>query len=115
MEPRIVTGVIEFYDHASDEAMDRLLREFFLTEKEFVMSYERTLDAVRTEMSADHSSASLQQLLAASALLVSAERIASSGVLSVDEEQELRLLIVRVCNAFQIPTIAERPLDGEAA
>lgn len=55
----------------------------------------------------------LQQLLAASALLVSAERIASSGILPESEEAELRLLICRVCRAFSIPTIAERGQTAE--
>jgi hypothetical protein len=58
---------------------------------------------------------SLQQLLAASALLVSAERIASSGILPEKEEAELRMLICRVCQAFNIPTVAERPLEIEGA
>lgn len=52
--------------------------------------------------------ANLQQLLAASALLVSAEKIASMGVLPENEEAELRRLIIRVCGAFAIPTLAER-------
>lgn len=56
--------------------------------------------------------APLQQLLAASALLVSAERIASSGILPENEEAELRVLICRVCHAFDIPTVAERPLEA---
>lgn len=50
----------------------------------------------------------LQQLLAASALLVTCERLVGSGRLPEDEEKNLRLLIVRVCRAFEIPTIAER-------
>jgi len=56
----------------------------------------------------------LQQLLAASALLVSAERIASSGILPEEDEAELRILICCVCNAFDIPTVAERPIEGAA-
>lgn len=51
---------------------------------------------------------SLQQLLAASALLVTCEKIAGSGRLPEAEEKDLRILIVRVCRAFEIPTIAER-------
>lgn len=56
--------------------------------------------------------ANLQQLLAASNLLVFAERMASSGRLSEEEEKDVRLMICRVCNAFKIPTIAERPLEA---
>jgi len=52
--------------------------------------------------------AELQQLLAASALLVTCEKIAGSGVLPEHEEQDLRRLIARACKAFEIPTIAER-------
>lgn len=59
--------------------------------------------------------ASLQHLLAASALLVSAERIASSGLLPENEEAELRVLICRVCQAFDIPTVAERPIEVDGA
>jgi hypothetical protein len=54
---------------------------------------------------------SLQQLLAASALIVTCERIASSGILSEDEEASIRRLICRACRAFEIPTIAERPAE----
>lgn len=50
----------------------------------------------------------LQQLLATSALIVTLERIASSGVLPERDEAEARMLIVRCCRAFDIPTIAER-------
>jgi hypothetical protein len=50
----------------------------------------------------------LHQLLAASAMVITLERIASSGVLSDTDEMETRLLIVRACRAFQIPSIAER-------
>jgi 6,7-dimethyl-8-ribityllumazine synthase len=57
----------------------------------------------------------LQQLLAASNLLVFAERMASSGRLSEEEEKEVRVMIVRVCNAFEIPTLAERPLKQDSA
>ena len=63
----------------------------------------------------DRQTASLQQLLAASALLVSAERIASSGVLPENDEADLRVLICRVCQAFGIPTIAERPVKQDSA
>jgi hypothetical protein len=53
--------------------------------------------------------ASLQELMAASALVVTLERIASRGILPADEEANIRLLICRACRAFEIPTIAERP------
>jgi hypothetical protein len=59
--------------------------------------------------------ASLQQLLAASNLLVFAERMASSGRLSEQEEADVRLMIVRVCKAFDIPTLAERPIKQDSA
>jgi hypothetical protein len=52
--------------------------------------------------------ANLQQLLAASALIVTCERLASSGLLDEQQEGELRILICRACRAFEIPTIAER-------
>ena len=54
---------------------------------------------------------SLRQLLAVSAIIVSAEKIASSGVLPLSEEIELRELIVRVCGVFGMDTVAERPLE----
>lgn len=60
----------------------------------------------------------LQQLLAASALIITLERIASSGVLSHADERDARLLICRACRAFSIPSIAERPsnvIDLETA
>lgn len=53
--------------------------------------------------------ASLQQLLAASACIVALERICSSGVLPESDEASIRLLICRACRSFEIPTIAERP------
>jgi hypothetical protein len=63
----------------------------------------------------------LQQLLAASALITKLERIASSGVLSLEDEIDARLLIVRAAQAFQFDTLAERPaaeiisINGEMA
>ncbi|MCK1367660.1 hypothetical protein [Bradyrhizobium sp. 62] len=54
---------------------------------------------------------SLRQLLAVSAIIVSAEKIASRGLLAEQEETELRELIVRVCNVFGVDTIAERPIE----
>lgn len=52
--------------------------------------------------------ATLQQLLAASALVTTCERIAGSGALPEADEQALRVLIVNASRAFEIPTIAER-------
>lgn len=52
--------------------------------------------------------ANLQQLLAASALIVTCERLASSGILPDEQEAEIRVLICRACRAFEIPTVAER-------
>lgn len=57
----------------------------------------------------------LPQLMAASALIVTLERIASSGVLSEQDEMDARRLIIRACRAFQIDTIAERPLPANDA
>ncbi len=56
--------------------------------------------------------AGLQQLLAASALIVTLERIASRGILPDNEEADIRVLICRACRAFDIPTIAERHVDS---
>jgi hypothetical protein len=53
--------------------------------------------------------ASLQQLVAASALITTLERIVGDGLLDPEREMKARQLIVRCCNAFEIPTIAERP------
>jgi hypothetical protein len=58
-------------------------------------------------------SASLQQILAAAALITKLERIASSGVLSLADEIDARLLIVRAAKAFQFDTQAERPSARE--
>lgn len=55
--------------------------------------------------------ATLQELLAASAIIVSLERIASSGILPEGQETEIRLLICRACRAFSIPTVAERQAE----
>ena len=51
----------------------------------------------------------LQQLLAASALIVRLERICSSGVLSESEEADTRVLICRAYREFALPSVAERP------
>lgn len=57
--------------------------------------------------------ANLQQLLAASALIVRLERIATSGILPENDEADIRRLICRACRAFEIPTIAERPAEPQ--
>lgn len=54
----------------------------------------------------------LQQILAASALITKLERIASSGVLSLEDEIDARELIVKAARAFQFDTLAERPLPS---
>lgn len=51
----------------------------------------------------------LRQLMASSALLLSAEKIAASGLLPEREEMELRRIIVDACHAFGIPAACERP------
>lgn len=51
--------------------------------------------------------ATLSQLMAASAMATALQRICSQGVLPVEQEQDLRILVVRSCRAFDIPTIAE--------
>lgn len=55
---------------------------------------------------------SLQQLLAASSLIVTCERIVALGVLPEAEEQKLRDLIVKACKAFEMPTVCERRTDN---
>lgn len=57
----------------------------------------------------------ITELLAASALITTLERICSSGVLSDADEQDARLLIARSCRAFELPTIAERSLESSSA
>lgn len=52
------------------------------------------------------------QLLAVSAAVLTLENWASSGLLSDDEERKTRELVQRICNAFRIPTIAERSEDN---
>lgn len=54
------------------------------------------------------STASLQELMAASAMMITLEKIASSGCLPLDEEINVRQLIVRAGNAFGIDSLAER-------
>ena len=54
----------------------------------------------------------LQQLLAASCLVVKCEKLCASGVLPESDEQTLRFLIAKVCKAFEIPTLAERPANA---
>lgn len=58
---------------------------------------------------------SLQQLLAASALIVACEKICSSGVLSDSDERNLRILIVRAGKAFVLDSVAERPVQVSEA
>lgn len=57
---------------------------------------------------------SLQQRLAASALLVTCEKIIASGWLPPREEQSLRELLPRVYQTFRVLSPAERPLEGVA-
>ena len=57
----------------------------------------------------------LQQRLAASALLVTCEKIVASGWLPEREEQSLRELLPRVYQTFSIPSPAERPVETESA
>lgn len=52
--------------------------------------------------------ASLQELLAASTLIVTCEKLIALGRLPEQDEQALRIILVKVCRAFQMPTIAER-------
>jgi hypothetical protein len=51
--------------------------------------------------------ATLQQLIAASALITTCEKILRSGVLPEGDEQNLRELIVKCCRAFEIAPLAE--------
>ena len=53
----------------------------------------------------------LQHLLAASEMIKALEDIASRGILPQTDEIKIRLLVVRACNTFEIPTIAERPTE----
>lgn len=55
------------------------------------------------------STASLQELMAASAMMITLEKIASSGRMPTDEEIEIRLLIVRAGRAFGMDSRVERP------
>ena len=50
----------------------------------------------------------MRKLYAVSKLLGTAEAIVASGLLSAELEGKLREHIVDTCNAFNIPTIAER-------
>lgn len=56
--------------------------------------------------------ASLQELLAASALIVTCEQICSAGSLSERDEQALRILLVKACKAFEIVPLAERASES---
>lgn len=53
-------------------------------------------------------SLTLLQKCAASALIETIERQCRDGIHSFDEEQRLRVLVVRACNAFEMPTLGER-------
>jgi len=53
--------------------------------------------------------ASLAEIVAASALITKLERIASSGVLSIEDEIDARMVIVKAARAFSFDSIAERP------
>ena len=55
------------------------------------------------------STASLQERLAAAGMIVTLEKLASSGVLPLQDEIDVRLLTVRAAKAFAMDTIAERP------
>jgi len=50
----------------------------------------------------------LRKLYAVSKLIGTNEAIVASGLLGEEMERKLRCLIVETCNAFGIPTIAER-------
>ncbi len=50
----------------------------------------------------------LQQLLAASTLIVTLEKLCTSGVLPEDVEQNVRVIVVQACKAFGIKPLAER-------
>lgn len=52
--------------------------------------------------------ATLTELLAASALIVTCESICASGMLPEEEERDIRILIAKCCRAFNVPSIAER-------
>ncbi len=56
----------------------------------------------------NHAPANLQQLLAASALIVTCERLCALGVLPEADERNLRTIIVQACKAFEITPLAER-------
>lgn len=54
----------------------------------------------------------MEKLLAASALILKLERIASSGVLSEDDERDAREIICKAYRAFALPSVAERPASN---
>lgn len=58
--------------------------------------------------------ATLQQLVAASALITKCEKLCAQGLLPESDEQTLRYLLTKVCRAFEIPTLAERPANSNA-
>lgn len=51
----------------------------------------------------------LQQLVAASAMITTLEHIAASGRLSIEQEKRVRRLVVQAARAFGFNTLAERP------
>lgn len=52
----------------------------------------------------------MRKLYAVSKIIGTAEAIAASGLLGDELEGQLREHIVDTCNAFGLPTIAERPV-----
>jgi hypothetical protein len=52
--------------------------------------------------------ASLNELLAASALIVTCEKLCALGELPEADEQNLRVLILKACKAFEIAPLVER-------
>lgn len=60
----------------------------------------------------------LQKLIAASAMITTLERIASSNVLPFEDEMDIRRLIIRAGRAFNLDALCERPsniIDLETA
>lgn len=51
--------------------------------------------------------ATLQQLIAASALITTCEKLCATGAIPEADEQSLRELIVKCCRAFEIAPLAE--------
>jgi hypothetical protein len=55
--------------------------------------------------------ASLNELVAASALIVTCEKIVAGGFLPEKDEQSLRVILIKACKAFEIAPLAERTLE----